>query len=138
MSAHLGRDPVQVAEVVQVFDRRVAAVQPSLVGNDPEPRANLVQLLGQTQAVELDDACIRSQDPAQAAQGRGLASAVLTEQDEHLSALDVQVRTVDGAYVAKALAEAFDPDHWTFESRLGARRRSPSSRARRGEAAAAA
>ena len=77
---------VEVAEVIQVLGSRVSPVQSRLVGHDPKPRAHLVQLLGQAQAVELDQARVGPQDSAEAAQRGRLARAVLTEQHEQLAA----------------------------------------------------
>ena len=108
---HGGRDAVQKAEMVEVFGRGVASIQARLVGHHAKPRANLVQLFGQAQAVERDGARVRTQDPAEAAQRRRLPGTVLAKQHEDLAPLDVQVHAVDGAHVGKALAQAFDPDH---------------------------
>src|SRR5438034_4101512 len=108
---HAGRDSVQEAEMVKVLGRGVAAVQARLVGHHAEPRANLVQLFGQTEAVQRDVARVRTQDSAEAAQRRRLARAVLAEQHEDLALLDIEVHAVDGANVSKALAQALDPDH---------------------------
>jgi hypothetical protein len=44
------------------------------------------------------------ENPAQAAQRRGLSRAILSKQDEDLAALDVQVDAIDGAHVVETLA----------------------------------
>src|SRR6266851_829702 len=115
--AHILRHAVEVTESVQVFDRGVAAVQPGLIGNDTEPTANLIQLFGQPESIELDQACVGSKDSAETAQRRRLACPVLAEEDEHLASLHAQVDAPDGVDVTEALAKALDPDHWTVESR---------------------
>src|SRR5437879_4927133 len=117
LRAQVSRYAVQVAEVIEVFDRGVTAVKPSLVRHHPEARPHLVQLLGQAQAVQLDEARIGPEDAAQAPERRRLAGAVLSEQHQDLPALDTQVHAVDGMDVTKALAEALDLDQWTVESR---------------------
>jgi hypothetical protein len=58
------------------------------------------------------------QDPAKAAQGGGLAGAVLPQHDQHLAALDVQVNPIDCAYVAETLTKVLDQDHWSAELTL--------------------
>ncbi len=106
---------VEVSKVVEVFRRRVAAVKARLVGHDPEPRADLVKLVRQSKPVELDQARVRMQDAAEAAQRRGLARAVLPEDDQHLAALDLKVDAIDRTHVGEALPQALDPDHWSAE-----------------------
>ena len=98
------RNPIQVAEPIEVLRRRVATVEPRLVGHDAKPRPHRVQAFGQAQAVKLDRPGVRSQDPAEAAQRRRLARPVLAEQDQDLAALNVQVDPGHGAHVAEALA----------------------------------
>jgi hypothetical protein len=90
--------------VVQVLRRGVAAVQPCLVGHHAKPRADVVEPVGKPQPVELDQARIGVENPAQAAQRRGLSRAILSKQDEDLAALDVQVDAIDGAHVVETLA----------------------------------
>ena len=111
-------NPVQVPEMIQVLRRRVAAVQPCLVGHDSQARADLVQAVGQPEPVELDQTRVGMQDPAKTAQRRGLAGAILAEHDQHLAALDMQVDAVHGADVAKALAETIDADHRSEQTAL--------------------
>src|SRR5205823_10450511 len=82
-------DAVQKTEVIEVFGRRVAPVKARLVGHHAKSRANGVQALGDAKAVELDQAFIGAEDASQAAQGGGLAGAVLAEKDEDLAALDM-------------------------------------------------
>src|SRR5260370_24613261 len=110
--AHVRRHTVEVTEAFEGCDRGVALVQPRLVRNDVQPPSNLIQYLRQAQAIEVDQAGVRPQDAAKAAQGGGLAGAVLSQEYEDLAALDVKVHPVDGAHVAKALAKAFDSNHW--------------------------
>ncbi len=86
--AHILRHAIEVTESVEVFDCGVAAVEPSLIGNDAEPAANLIQLFGQPQPVELDQARVGSKDSAETAQRRRLACPVLAEEDEDLPTLD--------------------------------------------------
>src|SRR4029077_4948486 len=87
------------------------SVKPRLVGHDAEPRAHLIQLLGQSQAVELDHPRVGPQDPTETAESRRFARAVLAEQDEQLTAFNLYVDAVDGANVAEAFAKALDADH---------------------------
>ena len=104
---------IEVTEVVEVFRRGVAAVKPRLVRHDAEPGTNRIEPLRQPQAVQLDDACVRTQDAAKASQRGRLAGAVLSEQDKDLALLDLQVDSVHRPHLAKALAQAFDADHGT-------------------------
>ncbi len=55
------------------------------------------------------------QDAAETAQRRGLARAVLPEDDQHLAALDLKVDAIDRTHVGEALPQALDPDHWSAE-----------------------
>ena len=103
--------------MVEVLDRGVAAVEPRLVGHHPKTRTDLIQFLRHAQAVQLDEAGVGPEDSTQAPKRRRLAGAVLPQQDEDLTALDVEVHAIDGVDVTKALAEALDPDQWTVESR---------------------
>src|SRR2546421_181086 len=51
-------------------------------------------MLRQPQAVQLDEACVRTEDAAEASQRGRLASAVLSEQHEDLALFDLQVDSV--------------------------------------------
>src|SRR3984893_16492880 len=105
------RHSVQVAEVIQVLGSCVPSVESGLIGNTPQPDPDLIQLFRQAQPVELDKPCIGAQNAAEAAQSRGLARAVLAQENEELAFLDLQVDAVDGAHVSEALAKSFDSDH---------------------------
>ncbi len=114
------RYAVEIAEAIEILHGGVAAVEAGLVRDHAKARSYRVQVVGQTQAVEIDEACIRPQDPAQTAQRRRLARPVLPEEHEQLAAFDMKVDAIDGANVGKRLTKALDQDHdWSLDSSRG-------------------
>ena len=105
------RNAIQVSEVVEVLGRGVAAIYSRLVRHHAEPGTNRVETLRQAEPIQLDEATVRPQDAAEASQRCRLAGAVLSEEHKNLAPFDLQVDAGDGPYIAKALAQAFDPNH---------------------------
>src|SRR5438132_12845487 len=98
--------------MVEVLGRRVAAVQSGLVGNHTEPASHSVEVVGQTEAIQLDRARVGAQDAAEAPKRGRLPGSVLAQQHEELALLHLEVDAVDRDDISKALAESVDPDHW--------------------------
>jgi hypothetical protein len=95
---------IEVAKAIQVLGSRVSPVKARLIRHHAKSRANLIELFRQAQPIELDQAGVGPQDSAEAAQRGRFACSVLTEQNEQLAALDVQVDAVDRANIPEALA----------------------------------
>ena len=119
------RHAVEVAEVVEVLDRGVAAVQAGLVGDDPQAPTHGVQVGRQPQLTEPDLTGVGVQDAAGAAQRRRLAGPVLAQQDQELTGLDLEVHAAHRQHAAERLLEAEDRNHrrkgrlstWTLPSK---------------------
>src|SRR5260370_6419144 len=84
----LFRHAVQVSEPVEVLSRGVAAIEARLVRHDAEPRPHRVQAFGQAEAIELDEARIRTEDSAEASKRRRLSRAVLPQENDDLATFD--------------------------------------------------
>ncbi len=105
------RNSVDPAVVLEVLPGGVAAVKASKVRDDAQPAAHGVEVAGQPEIVERDQALVGPQDAAQAAQRGRLPGAVLTEEEKHLARRDLEIHAGHRLDAAEPLPEAADRDH---------------------------
>src|SRR5687767_3451606 len=104
-------EPVQRCEEHEVVPGGLALVQPGLLGEDADRRADLRILPTQAETCDIRGAGRRADECAQEAQRRRLAGSVRTEETEDLALADLEVESIDGDEIAEALRELLGTDH---------------------------
>src|SRR5688572_7856526 len=104
-------ESVQRGEEHEVVPGGLALVQPRLLGEDADRRADLRILPPQAETRDIRGAGRGADERAQEAQRRGLACSVRTEEAEDLALADLEVESIDGDEIAEALRELLGTDH---------------------------
>src|SRR5688572_16086487 len=104
-------EPVERGEEHEVVPGGLALVQPRLLGEDADRRADLRVLPAQAETCDVRGAGRRPDECAQEAQRRRLAGSVRTEEAEDLALVDLEVESVDGDEIAESLRKVLGTDH---------------------------
>jgi hypothetical protein len=105
------RDAVQPRREFEVLPHREPREQVRLVGHEPELALCRERVRREVDAVDGDRARVGLEDPRDAAQRRGLARAVRTDEPEHLARAHLEAHRVDGDAVFEALGQLPDHEH---------------------------
>ena len=109
--ARAGIEPVEPAEEVEVGAGRQLVVEPGRLGQDPDPGADLLGMLGDVEAVHRGAPLARLDQRGEQPDRRRLARAVGAEQAEDLATEHLEIHVPDRPQLPELAAQTGRPEH---------------------------